>query len=255
LSVKPWKDYSIMAQIAEKRGQVKEARQWRKKEQETYQAFVYQSGGQAEDRVVKQWQPRIEAIVAACNGNTQAAQQLEPFLQQMETQDDWRNLIPVLRRILVGERGIELTEGLDHTDAAIVRRILQLLAQPSPPAPLPNSGEGSAASAPSPSEGDHGPRSEAERGGRGEGEGEDEGEGISLQDILNLVIAGAKGNAQAGQQAYQIAQALQQPGTPPEYRALGKGLQNILEGLRGDDAVCGLPPDAAQIVQGVLQQI
>ncbi len=48
---------------------------------------------------------------------------------------------------------------------------------------------------------------------------------------------------------------MQQPGAPPEYHAMGKGLQNILEGLRGDEAVAGLPPEAAQIVQVVLQQI
>jgi hypothetical protein len=36
---------------------------------------------------------------------------------------------------------------------------------------------------------------------------------------------------------------------------LGKGLQNILEGLRGDEAVHGLPPEAARIVRGVLEQL
>ena len=61
----------------------------------------------------------------------------------------------------------------------------------------------------------------------------DEGAGITLEQILALVVAGCKGDAQAGEQAYQIAQALQQPGAPPEYAPLGKMLQRFLEGLRG----------------------
>jgi hypothetical protein len=78
-------------------------------------------------------------IVAACNGNTQAAQELEPILQQRGATDDWRYLVAVIRRILAGERGIELTEGLDRVDAVIVRRILAVMqGEPSPPTPLPS---------------------------------------------------------------------------------------------------------------------
>jgi hypothetical protein len=108
-------------------------------------------------------------------------------------------------------------------------------------------GEGAGAS-PSPVEGE----------GRGEGESSEgeSGEGITIEDILNLVIAGAHGDQQAGGQAYQIAQAMQQDRNAPyEIRMLGKGLQNVLEGLRGAEAVQGLPPEAAQIVQVVLAQL
>ncbi len=64
-----------------------------------------------------------------------------------------------------------------------------------------------------------------------------------------------RGDAQAGQQAYQIAQALQQPGAPKEYVPLGKGLQRVLEGLRGEEATAGLPEDVAEIVRAVLKTI
>jgi tetratricopeptide (TPR) repeat protein len=240
LSSKPWTTYGILAQIAERRGRADEARQWRRKEQETYQAYVDRSGGQAGDQAVRKWEPEIQSVVAICNGDTQAAQQLEPFLQKMEQTDDWRNLVPVIRRILAGERGIELTEGLDRTDAAIVRRILGLLQEPSSPALLPVREKGD--DTPS-------PQGDAE-GGRDEGQS-----GISLEDILNLVVAGARGDAQAGGQAYQIAQALQQPGAPPEYASLGKGFQRVLEGLRGEEAVQGLPEEAAEVIRLVLQNI
>jgi hypothetical protein len=196
---------------------------------------------------MQQWDPVIRAVVAACNGNARAVQELEPFLNDVEKEEDWRNLVLVIRRIMRGERGVELLEGLDPVDVAIVRRILQLLAGHSEPSP-----SGGEESRP-----DHveTPRREAARGDTPGGESS-EGQGITVEDILNLVIAGARGDQQAGGQAYQIAQALQQDrNAPPEIRALGKGLQNVLEGLRGDETVRGLPPEAAQMVRVVLAQL
>jgi tetratricopeptide (TPR) repeat protein len=195
--------------------------------------------GDAITQAMQQWDPVMRAVVAACHGNARAVQELEPFLNDVEKEEDWHNLVVVIRRIMQGERGVELLEGLDPVDATIVRRILGLLNQPSPPAPLPKSGEGSAGY-PSPV-----------ADGRRDGEG-----GLTVEDIINLVIAGAQGDQQAGGQAYQIAQALQQEQTaPPEIRALGKGLQNVLEGLRGEEAVRDLPPEAAQVVRVVLAQL
>ncbi len=149
-----------------------------------------------------------------------------------------------IQRIWNGERDVAaLTEGIDANSAAIVRRILGLLQEPPPqPSPVPQKARdrgGSDDSLPPPS------------GGRA-GDG---GEGITLQDILALVVAGCKGDAQAGGQAYQIAQALQQPEQPPEIRQLGRGLQRVLEGLRGEEAVQGLPEEAAEVIRLVLQNI
>ena len=189
---------------------------------------------------MQQWDPVIRAVVAACNGNARAVQELEPFLNDVEKEDDWRNLVLVIRRIMQGERGVELMEGLDVVDATIVRRILGLLAGHSEPSPQAAKNLVRPRRDPSP------------RTAQGDtpGGGSSEGEGITVEDILNLVVAGAKGDQQAGGQAYQIAQALQQDrNAPPEIRALGKGLQNVLEGLRGDEAVRGLPPEAAELVR------
>ncbi len=194
---------------------------------------------------MQQWDPVIRAVVAACHGNARAAQELEPYLNDVEKEDDWRNLVLAIRRIMRGERGVELMEGLDVVDATIVRRILQLLAGHSEP---------------SPSGGEESRPDQAEtlrrEAAQGDTPGGGSGEGITVEDILNLVVAGAKGDQQAGGQAYQIAQALQQErSAPPEIRALGKGLQNVLEGLRGDEAVRGLPPEAAELVRVVLAQL
>jgi len=88
------------------------------------------------------------------------------------------------------------------------------------------------------------------------GPDEDEEEsGISLEDLLALVVRGCRGETQAGQRAYDVARALQQPGGPPEYAALGKALQRLLEGLRGPAVLEGLPADVAPLVERVEREV
>ena len=85
---------------------------------------------------------------------------------------------------------------------------------------------------------------------------EDEGKSsISLEDLLALIVKGCRGETQAGQRAYGIVQALQRPGGPPEYVALGKALQRLLEGLRGAAVLEGLPAGVAPIVEKVEQEL
>ena len=84
---------------------------------------------------------------------------------------------------------------------------------------------------------------------------EGEGEDTSLEELLALVVAGCRGDTQAGQRAYDIVQAMQQPGAPPQYTALGKALQRLLEGLRGAAVLEGLPADVAPIVEKVEREL
>jgi tetratricopeptide (TPR) repeat protein len=142
LSSEPWKTFTILAEIADKRAaadpghaaeRAKAAQAWRQKAEAAIAAFEHQSGGQWSrhgaqiTQAVQQWEPMIEAIVAACKGNQEAAQKLEPVLQKFGETNDWRNLVAVLRRLLASERGPQLTEGLDRTDTAIVQKILAQL--------------------------------------------------------------------------------------------------------------------------------
>lgn len=131
LSSNTWTTYEILARIAEKRGRAEEAREWRRKAEEYKRAFAAQSGGQwSEDgaqvaQQVQKWEPVIAAVVAACQGNKQAAQAIEPVLQKFAGTKDWGNLVAVIRRILKRERGAQLAAGLDRVDAAIVQKILE----------------------------------------------------------------------------------------------------------------------------------
>ena len=45
-----------------------------------------------------QWEPVIGAVVAACQGNAQAAEQVESFMAQLAQQGQWGNLAAVLGR-------------------------------------------------------------------------------------------------------------------------------------------------------------
>ena len=239
LSSQPWTTYSILAQIAERRGRAEEARQWRRKEQETFTAFA------GADVQIQQYLPLINRVAQAAQGDTNARKWIEGEYPKMQAGgENWTRTAASIQRMIAGECDVDsLTQNLDRVGGLIVRRILGLLQEPPPePSPVPQKARdrgGSDDSLPPPS------------GGRA-GDG---GEGITLQDILALVVAGCKGDARAGGQAYQIAQALQQPEQPPEIRQLGRGLQRVLEGLRGEEAVQGLPEEAAEVVRAVLKSV
>ena len=77
---------------------------------------------------LQRWEPVIAAVAAACRGDQDAAAQLGPFLDDRAKEPDWAALIAVLRRILGGERGEGLLDGLDPVDTAIAGQILTRLA-------------------------------------------------------------------------------------------------------------------------------
>lgn len=116
-----WKTYSILAQIAERRGRTDEARRWRRREQESYQQFA---GSQYDIGRLDEW---VKVVVAACEGNTQARQMLDQLLEQIDADPQMRGLGHALRCILEGERGESLAEGLGR-EGLLVRRILAALA-------------------------------------------------------------------------------------------------------------------------------
>jgi tetratricopeptide (TPR) repeat protein len=83
---------------------------------------------------LQQLEPVIAATVAAAGGESQAAAQLTPFLDQLAQDSDWAALAAVLRRIIGGDRDASLLRGLDPADTAIASQVLARLAQP-PDAP------------------------------------------------------------------------------------------------------------------------
>ncbi len=83
--------------------------------------------------VLDRWAPVIDAAAAAAGGDPKAAEALAPLLAELDT-TDWAALAGVLRRILQGERGGQLLDGLDPADTAIVTVLLgRLGGQPDAP--------------------------------------------------------------------------------------------------------------------------
>jgi hypothetical protein len=76
-------------------------------------------------RHLAEWQPTIDAVVAASQGDQAAAESLEPHLAELAKSEDWAALTAAIRRVLAGERDEDaLAAGLDEIDRAILHRIL-----------------------------------------------------------------------------------------------------------------------------------
>ena len=123
LSAEPWNTYQVLAKIAAAQGDSAAAARWRRQEQESYAAYA----GVAHQ--LPSWAPDfIRAVVAAAQGNQEAQAAVAQILPQLAQTNDWRNLPPVVERIVAGDTDLEaLTDGLDHIDAYIISAILQRL--------------------------------------------------------------------------------------------------------------------------------
>ena len=125
-SVEIWKDYSILAGIAEARGDGAGARAWRRQERAAFLAFP---GGWA--RLERQWGPVVQALAAAAQppaGSEPAGGWSHGLLDQLAQTADWRNLAAALRRVLAGARDADALADeldLDRTDYLILRKAVE----------------------------------------------------------------------------------------------------------------------------------
>jgi hypothetical protein len=145
---------------------------------------------------------------------------VQPFLDEIAHQDDWRDLVAVLRRILDGERDPNaLLAGLDDADTIIAGDVLQAL--------------GVEVSAPPPAE---------------------EAQGMTLDALLDLVAQACRPDAPAGlaEQLHALTRGISTDASmPDDIRALGRVLNAILSGERAPD-LSALPPALAEAVRGML---
>jgi tetratricopeptide (TPR) repeat protein len=228
LSAEPWKTYAILAQIAEAQRRTGEAAQWRRKEQESYAAYA----GAAHQ--LPQWAPSfIAAVVAAVQGNEEARAEVEQILPQMESSRDWRNLPPIIRRILDGESDADkLCTGLDRYDAYIANAILAQLAGEVPQTPGVSETPGVSPASPA-----------------------DASTAIARirqqwAPVIQAVVAACGGNRQA---AAQLEPLLAQLSIQDDWRHLAAALRRILAGERDPAALLpGLDPTDLVIASDVL---
>jgi tetratricopeptide (TPR) repeat protein len=227
LSAEPWKTYNILAQIAERGGRMDEARQWRRRAQETRLAF--ESGSDADTsspnvrQMADQWNDVAAGVAAVCQSG-KADPALDKFLTEMAAKDDWRKLVAALRQVMAGKRAMDLFDGLDDVDSAVLRRVLKAL------------GEGK------------GRRSTT--AGKSETEG-----GLTIPQLLDLVEQAAGGNQALGGQLFNAFQGMAgDPNAPPEIKALADVLLHVLIGERSPD-LSRLPAELASAVRGLLGRL
>ena len=69
-------------------------------------------------------------------GDTSAAAGLAERLDELAQSSDWSALVAVLRRILGGEHGAGLLDGLDAIDTAIAAEVLRRIGGSAPEQPV-----------------------------------------------------------------------------------------------------------------------
>ncbi len=121
-----WKTLNVLAAIADLEGRAEEARDYRRRERETFAAF--EGNRYFIDREFGQL---IAAIAAAAQGNAQAREAVEAELPELE-EDGW-HIAAATQRIWAGERDWEsLAEDVAANSALLVLRVLETIEEPAP---------------------------------------------------------------------------------------------------------------------------
>ncbi len=122
-SLQIWATYSILAKIAEARGDQEDVKKWRKKEREAYAAFP----GHWEN-LKEIWQPIVTGINEAVKGDKEIGEEIRSFIAEIAKIDDWKNLAKTLEMVLEGERDADKLADeyqLDGTDYLILKKVVE----------------------------------------------------------------------------------------------------------------------------------
>ncbi|MCP4105769.1 MAG: tetratricopeptide repeat protein [Desulfobacteraceae bacterium] len=113
-----WKNYTLMAQIAEKQKDTEQAKEYRRLAREARQNFM----GTAHQ--LKQHEQWMVAVIAAVKGNEEAKEFVKQTQQAMR-QEDWSLVADAIDQILAGERDEDaLCEKLHYDGALVISAIL-----------------------------------------------------------------------------------------------------------------------------------
>ncbi len=125
VSAEIWTTYGILAEIAELEEQPEVARDYRRRERESFAAFA---GNRYQ--IDQQFASLIAATVVAARGDAQAQAAIAAALSQLEEQGV--HVSDAVQRIWQGEHDWQvLAEGLDRGSALLLLRVLETLASPS----------------------------------------------------------------------------------------------------------------------------
>ncbi|MFN4263005.1 MAG: hypothetical protein ACK4IT_05150 [Thioalkalivibrionaceae bacterium] len=160
----------------------------------------------------------MHMVVQATTDATVRAE-LDPILDQALTAG-WSALVPVLRRIVAGERSETLLSGLDEEDTVIVESILAGLQNP---ATLPDPDAPADASQAAPG-------------------------------LAQMIHAAARGDAQALFWVSQMAEQMQRAGG--DMRRLGGQMKRLVDGVRDPDVLCrGMSAEGESLMLALLGEL
>ena len=119
-----WTTLGVLADIADLQGHAEEARNYSRRERETFAAFA---GNRY--HIDQRHGHLIAAIAAAAQGDAHAREAVEAALPQLE-ENGW-HISAAIQRIWLGERDWDaLAEGLDRQDALLILQVLETIEQP-----------------------------------------------------------------------------------------------------------------------------
>lgn len=141
----------------------------------------------------------IHQVVHACQNDTAKAQ-LKPMLD-MATQQNWHELVASINKIVAGQRGEDLLNGLDDEDKVIIKSILMGLQNP---ATLPDAEQQADPT-------------------------------MAAPGLASMINAACRGDAQALQAASFMAE--QMTTTQGDMRQLGGMMKRLIDGERDPDVL------------------
>ncbi len=145
--------------------------------------------------------------------------EFEQLLKAAEN-NEWTDLVAVIRRIMGGRRDIEILNGLDEEDQVIAEAILRGLQDPST-LPDPNAKPDPAQAAPG---------------------------------LASMIHAAATGNAQALQLIAEMADQMSRAGGP--MAQLASVIRPLINGERNPGKLCGkLDESTEKMVLGILEEL
>lgn len=182
---------------------------------------------EAAAQIRQEFAPIIQAVVLAAQGNPEMAEELVPVLNDMAQRRPWQQMAAALRRILAGERDAQsLMIGLDLADRVVVAEVLGQLGT----AVLPD-----AALDPNPA--------------------------LTLPQFINGLLNGVLLASKPGapdilrHDVETFTRKLaDDEAAPPDLRALGRILHDILNGDRAPD-LGDLPPELTAVVHTLLNRL
>ena len=229
-----WRAQELLRDLARAEGDDQAVREWQVAAMESF------ARSPSARTVLGHWSPVLAGLVAASRG--EALQEgLVAALDEMEQQEEWRDTVGALWRVLGGERGEELYLDLSVSQAVVVKALLA--AVEAPPPERPESEAEQLSQRPQP------------QAAPGPATGLPREVQATVRRVFTAVLQASRGDANARFVAETLLQTLQQKGQAEPMVQYARAMARILAGERDPSLVQGLLPELAEPVQALLRAL